>query len=175
MPQQPEQGNNYTKKIGSTMTLLAWVIFLGILTLLFSGFIEQQNNPNSDVKSQVSNGVIEVILEQNRAGHYIANAKINTIPVDVIIDTGASEVSIPAGIAEKMGLIRGPAMEVITANGTIQVYITKIDTMEIGEITLHNIRANINPYVTDDFVLLGMSFLEKLEFTQSQGIMRLRQ
>jgi aspartyl protease family protein len=175
MSQQSDQQNNFSKKIGTTMTLIAWLIFLGMLTLIFGDFLEKQDNPNYEVRSFINEGMTEVILEQNRAGHYVARAKINSNPVNVIIDTGASDVSVPATIAEKSGLIPGPAMEVITANGTIQVSITIIDSVELGQITLHNVRASINPYMKDDFVLLGMSFLEKLEFTQSQGTMILRQ
>jgi aspartyl protease family protein len=65
-------------------------------------------------------------------------------------------------------------MEVSTANGTIPVYITKIDSIQLGQIKFYNIRANINPYMDENYVLLGMSFLENLEITQSRGKMVLR-
>ena len=157
------------------MTLLAWLLFLGLLTLLFNNFLGRQDNPNDNVTSTVTDSVTEVLLEQNRAGHYVAKAAINKVPVNIIIDTGASDVSVPSEIAEKTGLIRGPSMEVTTANGTISVYFTVIDSIELGHINLRNVRANINPHMGNDFVLLGMSFLQHLEFTHSQGKMVLRQ
>jgi aspartyl protease family protein len=174
MSQDPDQHIKFSKKIGSTMTLLSWIGFLGVLTLLFGNLLDQQENPNKEITSITNGGVIEVILDQNKFGHYVATANFNNIPVDLIIDTGATDVSVPENIAEKIGLKRGSPMEVMTANGTISVFMTKIDTIELGKITLHNVRANINPHIQDDFVLLGMSFLENLDITQSQGKMVLR-
>jgi aspartyl protease family protein len=175
MKQDFETTEKYSKRIGGTMTLLAWFLFLGVLTVLFGNFLERESNPNRDVTGTENGGAIEVILEQNRAGHYVANARINDVPVAVMIDTGASNVSVPADLAEKTGLVRGPAMEVTTANGTIRVYMTVIDRIELGRITLNNVRASINPHMNNEFVLLGMSFLEKLEFSQSRGNLTLRQ
>ena len=175
MSQNSDQQNHLPKKIGNTMIVIAWIIFLGILTLLFSKYLNHQDNPNYNVVSQTSAGISEVTLEQNRGGHYVATARFNNNPVNVIIDTGATDVSVPAEIADRIGLQRGPVMEVITANGTIPVYITIIDSIELGQIVLSNVRASINPYMDNDFVLLGMSFLKQLEFTQSNGRLIIRQ
>jgi len=174
MPQDHEQQIHLSKKFGSTMTLLAWLVFLGLLTLLFGNFLDRQDNPNNEVISLDNNGIIEVTLNQNRSGHYVAVAKFNNTPVNIIIDTGATDVSVPQAIADKIGLKRGAVMEVSTANGTIPVYITKIDSIQLGQIKFYNIRANINPYMDENYVLLGMSFLENLEITQSRGKMVLR-
>ncbi len=157
------------------MTLVAWLLFLAILTSLFSGYLDKEINPNADVISRSGAGGTEIILSQNRAGHYIATALFNNSPVDVMIDTGATDVSVPAAIADRIGLNRGPVMHVSTANGTIPVYATLIDTIQLGDIVLHNIRASINPYMDEQFVLLGMSFLKRTEFTQKQGQLILRQ
>ncbi|MGK0298467.1 MAG: aspartyl protease family protein [Gammaproteobacteria bacterium] len=174
MPQDPEQQTHISKKIGSTMTLLAWLVFLGLLTLLFGNILDRQENPNNEVISLDDNGSIEVTLIQNRSGHYVAVAKFNNTPVNIIIDTGATDVSVPEAIADKIGLRRGAVMEVSTANGTIPVYATKIDSIQLGQITSYNIRANINPHMEENYVLLGMSFLENMEITQSRGKMVLR-
>jgi len=45
----------------------------------------------------------------------------------------------------------------------------------MGSIKLVNVRASINPYVTGDDVLLGMSFLKYLEFTQKGTQLTIRQ
>ena len=158
------------------MTVLAWLLFLGLLTLLFGDFLDRQVNPNEEVGSRAApGGGVEVVLEQNRAGHYVATARINGVPVDVMVDTGASHVSVPAGIAEQAGLERGAAMAVSTANGVIPVYATWIERIQLGDLALRDVRASINPHMDEDFVLLGMSFLKELEFTQRRGQLILRQ
>lgn len=157
------------------MTLLAWVLFLGLLTLLFGDLLDRQLNPNQEVMSRAVPGGVEVVLDRNRAGHYVATARINGVPVEVIVDTGASHVSVPARIAERTGLEPGAAMAVSTANGTVPVYATWIDRIQLGELSLSGVRASINPHMDEDFVLLGMSFLKDLEFTQRRDQLILRQ
>ena len=159
----------YSHKLGSMMTLLAWLLLLALMTLLFSGYLEREENPNAQIASVTGITGTEIILHQNRRGHYVATALFNDIPVDIMIDTGATEVSVPEAIAEELGLVRGTIMEVNTANGTIPVHATVIATIKLGALVLHNVRANINPYMDEQFVLLGMSFLKRIEFTQKQG------
>ncbi|MFZ9035133.1 MAG: retropepsin-like aspartic protease family protein [Francisellaceae bacterium] len=94
---------------------------------------------------------------------YMSYGKINGIDVKFIIDTGASSVSIPKDVADKIGLRKGQAYRAMTANGEITVYYTRLDSLSIGAITLNDINASINPSSTDDYVLLGMSALKRLK------------
>lgn len=175
MTQPSEEENKYPQKVGHYMVILAWIAFLGLLTLLFSDFLDRQFNPNQEILSRTSSGNVEIVLNQNQIGHYVASAEINDVPVDVMLDTGASSVSIPEHLAAKMQLNYGAQMIVSTANGNIPVYSTKLDKVRLGDIVLHDVRADINPYMQDDFVLLGMSFLKQLEFTQRSKQLILRQ
>ena len=175
MTQPPEEENKYPQKLGTKMVVLAWVVFLGLLTLLFGGFLDRQFNPNREVSSRKSSGDVEIVLEQNQRGHYVASALINHVGVDVMLDTGASSVSIPEHLAAGMQLQYGPEMMVATANGDIPVYATRLKEVRLGDIVLHDVRADINPYMEDDYVLLGMSFLRQLEFTQRGKQLILRQ
>jgi len=174
-PGADNSGNSAPGKIGSAMTLFAWILFLGLLTKLFSSYLDRQNNPNREVFSQYGMEGIEVVLLQNRTGHYVATARINGMPVNIMVDTGASHVSIPERIADRMGLVRGPAIQAQTANGIITVYATVLDSVELGQLALHDIRASINPHMDSDFILLGMSFLKQVEFTQKQNQLILKQ
>ena len=148
------------------MTYLAWLLFLALLTFFFNNYLEQQNNPNQKVSSKFGNNVTEVRLIQNRYGHYIVNGQINHLPVTFLLDTGATLISIPSQIAQKLQLKKGYPVQSKTANGNITVYSTRLDSVSIGAIELNNIRATINPYMTGDEILLGMSFMKHLEMTQ---------
>jgi aspartyl protease family protein len=39
---------------------------------------------------------------------------------------------------------------------------------------LQRVRASINPYMPDEVVLLGMSFMKHLDMTQRDGVLTLR-
>jgi aspartyl protease family protein len=108
----------------------------------------------------------EITLQRNRWGHYVTSGKINGQVVTFMLDTGASDVSVPERLANELGLRRGMEQQYNTANGVITGYRTTIDRISIGDIELHNVRASINPKDTDLDILLGMSFLNQLEYTQ---------
>lgn len=175
MSEQPIDEKGVHRTLGGWMIALAWLIVLGLFTLFFSGVLEKQRNPNQDVVSRSGNGVKEVVLQQNRQGHYLATGSINGKKVNFLLDTGATAVSVPAHLARRLQLQYGPSRQVMTANGTISVYATRLDEVALGNITLNNIRANINPHVSGDDILLGMSFLRQLEFTQRDGQLILKQ
>ncbi len=158
---------------GKWLTVLFWLFLMGSLTLFFNGFIQQRDNPNHALlELETASG--EVVLERNRAGHYLAPGLINGQPVNFLLDTGATHVSVPAGIAEELGLTKGRRSQVSTANGVISVYQTELNTVQLGGIQLQQVRASINPYMPDEVVLLGMSFMKHLDMTQRDGVLTLK-
>jgi len=155
-----------TSKIGQGMIYIAWILLLVLLTVAFNNYLEQQNNPNQAVSTEWNNNSAEVRLKQNRYGHYVVNGQINHQAVTFLLDTGATLISIPEHIATTLQLERGYPSQSRTANGTITVYGTRLNSVRIGSIELKDIRASINPYMTGDEILLGMSFMRHLEMTQ---------
>ncbi len=150
------------------MIYIAWLLFLALLTFGFNNYLEQQNNPNQVVTTNFDEYVSEVRLKQNRQGHYVANGQINHSPVTFMLDTGATLISIPEAIADRLKLKKGFPVQSRTANGNITVYSTRLDSVSIGAIELHNIRATINPYMQGKEILLGMSFMKHLEMVQKE-------
>jgi aspartyl protease family protein len=160
--------------MGRGMYTIAWLLAVGLLTLFFSDFEQRKVNPNQNPNSQSYNGITEVVLEQNRQGHYVTNGTINGKDVIFLVDTGATDVSIPQHIAEKLGLQKGQAVQMNTANGAVKGYQSWIEELSVGEIKLNDIDANINPGMNDNFILLGMSALKDLEFTQRDNRLTLK-
>lgn len=148
------------------MIYMAWILVLILLSYGFNHYLEQQNNPNQSLNTYAENNNTLIRLKQNRQGQYLVNGKINQQSVTFLLDTGATLVSIPASVAQHLNLIKGYALQSKTANGTIQVFSTLLDSVSIGDLKQHNIKAVINPYMKGDEVLLGMSFLKHLEMTQ---------
>jgi len=162
-------------KISKMMVSLAWLGFLAMLAIGFDRYLGQQSNPNErpDV-IYASDGSAEVTLKQNRQGHYIADGKLNDHWAMFVLDTGATNISIPAKVAEKMNLTQGHPERTRTANGDIVVYRVILDSVTLGSIELKNVAAHINPHMDGQAVLLGMSFLKHVEMTQKDKQLTLR-
>ncbi|NOZ54049.1 MAG: TIGR02281 family clan AA aspartic protease [Gammaproteobacteria bacterium] len=158
------------------MIVAMWVIVLWLLTMFFVKWAERDHNMNQRVESVVgADGVREIALLRNRNGHYVTSGAINSYPVVFMIDTGASDISIPYRVADKIGLKRGAQKIYRTANGPALNYSTQLAKVGIGDIELENVRASINPNVEGTDILLGMTFLKHLEFSQRGDTLTLRQ
>jgi|AntDeeMinimDraft_5_1070356.scaffolds.fasta_scaffold00117_9 aspartyl protease family protein len=153
--------------------VMFWVALLGVASIFFGSWQSHQQNPNQDLVSHKSSGVIEIELEANRQGHYVANGQINNKAVTFFLDTGATSVSVPESIAMQAGLEKEYRARSQTAAGTVDVWGTTIETLKLGEITLHNVSATINPATDMDVVLLGMSALGQVDFSQRSGTLTL--
>ncbi|GAB5380901.1 MAG: TIGR02281 family clan AA aspartic protease [Aliiglaciecola sp.] len=164
--EQNQPQSDSSKSMGRWMLLAFWIVGLVLLTSFFVGVLERQHNPNQNPISQVEGQSIEVKLKRNRMGHYVATGFINNQPVTFLLDTGATNVSVPAHLAGELGLVAGQRYTASTANGNVTVAQTTIDQLDLGGIQLNDVRASINPGMREDEVLLGMSVLKHLEFTQ---------
>ena len=155
-------------KIGKVFIWLAWLAAIAILYFIFQAMLNQQHNPNRSPDIYLSTqGQPEVHLQQNRQGHYVVDGTINETKVTFLLDTGATQVSIPAHIADKLNLTTYGSSYATTANGTVKVYQTKLDQLSIGNIFLYDVSANINPGMESNEILLGMSALKRVEFRQT--------
>ena len=170
MSQQPPG-----RRAGRVLLVLAWCAALFLATRFFGQWEARQQNPNIVVSSEQGEGFIEVKLASNSQGHFVASGQINGQPVDFMLDTGATDVSIPAEMAERLKLEKGFGVTLSTANGRTQGYRTRIDRLQLGDIVLRDVRALVVPGLDGKQVLLGMSALNQLEFTQRGGTMLLRQ
>ncbi|WP_232358738.1 retropepsin-like aspartic protease family protein [Paraneptunicella aestuarii] len=174
-PNSQQQAEVQQKSMGKWMMFFAWIAALIVLTTWFDDLLLERINPNTEPTSYSSQyGGIEVRLKRNAMGHYVTSGKINGQPVTFLLDTGATDVSIPAHLATQLGLSEGARLRTRTANGTITVRETHIDSINIGDIQLRNIEGNLNPGLHGDEILLGMSALKKLEFQQKDGWLILR-
>jgi len=164
-----------TRRLGKGMWVAMWLLVLGLLTLGFNSMLEKQRNPNASPESFTTGDVREVVLKRNRYGHYVANGSINGYQVEFLLDTGATAVAVPAATAQRLGLREGARAQFETANGTTYGYLTRLDHVGLGQIRIDDVRASINPTMEGESVLLGMTFLKHLEFTQRGDTLILRQ
>ena len=163
------------QRAGRVMLIIAWLLALALATWLFGNWQDGKRNPNQAPQSVHGDGFIEVRLASGQGGHYLLDGQINTQPVTFLLDTGATQVAIPLEIAERLGLEKAARIQVHTANGTAQGWRTAIHSLQLGDIQLQQVAAIIVPNMPGAQVLLGMSALKQLEFTQRDGSLVLRQ
>ncbi|HQS99526.1 MAG: aspartyl protease [Hydrogenophilales bacterium 16-64-46] len=162
---------NPHRSLGRGMGLLASLLLLGGLWLMFGRVIDARDNPNRHLVTAPGESLL---LKRGSHGHYIFPGEINGRPVTFLLDTGATLVSVPARLGEELNLQAGAYQNSITANGTVSTRATRIARLAFGPFVVNDVPASLNPGMQDDHVLLGMSVLKHLEFTQRGDILELR-
>jgi aspartyl protease family protein len=152
-------------------TILIAGVWLAVAAALFY-FINLQVNPNT--AGQLVASSAEVSLKRDLAGHYRAEAYINGIKIPAMVDTGATDVAISQSLADKLGLHSIHGVRTSTANGETVSYMTRLASVQLGGIVAHDVSASITPRLGDE-ILLGMSFLNRMDVRLYQGTMTIRQ
>ena len=143
--------------------LLAWLSLMGLLTLYF------HSRPQPSVTSSG-----ELLLRADQSGHYRLEGAINGQPVQLLLDTGATLITVPQRVAERLGLTAHGSSQVNTAAGFIRVGNGTIETLAMGPLTLYDLAIFINPAAEGDEVLVGMNALGRLELVQKERQLLLR-
>lgn len=117
----------------------------------------------------------KVVLTADGQGHFLTTGTINGTSVKFLVDTGATMVSLGASDARRIGLDAGKGQLGIinTANGQAMASRVQLDTVRVGDITLHNVDAMIHQNDMP-IALLGMSFLNRMEMQRDGSTMTLK-
>ncbi|QFT56395.1 TIGR02281 family clan AA aspartic protease [Microbulbifer sp. THAF38] len=118
----------------------------------------------------------EVRLMGDSRGHFNTDAWINGMRVPVMVDTGATTLAINYPTAQRLRLNLSGAkrIPVSTASGITSAYLINLSSVTIGGIKLHNVEATVHPDNFPQVVLLGNSFLGRLDMEQQRGVLILR-
>lgn len=114
----------------------------------------------------------ETTTRRARDGHFYFETVVNGGSVQMMFDTGASQISLRAEDAVKMGIGPGAltySRTVNTANGKTEVAPVVIATLTIGNITLRNVAAVVARPGNLSTSLLGQSFLSRLAGYKLEG------
>jgi len=114
-------------------------------------------------------------LYPDSSGHHFANGAINGASVRFLVDTGASMVSIGIADARRAGIHyrRGAPVRTQTASGPVAVWRVRLDNVRVGDITLHGVDGSVHENNLP-FVLLGMSFLNRMDMQRDGDRLVLR-
>lgn len=117
----------------------------------------------------------QAVLLSDGRGHFWANAELNGNRAKVLVDTGASFVSMSNATARQLGInfLQGQRGFTSTANGVVPVYRVTLASVRVGEITLNNVDASVHEGDSLPVILLGMSFLNRVEMQRDGDRMTL--
>ena len=90
-----------------------------------------------------------------------------------MVDTGATDVAISGKFAENLGIKSNQSIRTHTANGDTVAYMTRLKSIKLGSIEANDVAATIVPNLETD-ILLGMSFLNRMDVRLYQGEMTIR-
>lgn len=162
------------KQIGKSFAFIFWGLLLALFYWFFEDMLLQQINPNRSPESYQQGSEQVLVLKRNKFGHYVTSGFINGQPVVFMLDTGATKVAVPSQVADRVGLRAGSAMRVNTANGVATAYATRLGSLRMGAIELYDVSASIVPGMGGEQILLGMSVLKQVDFSQIGDELTLR-
>ena len=120
-------------------------------------------------------GTQSVVLTADPRGHFVAAGSINGVSVQFLVDTGASFISMSSSEAKRLGVNYAAGQRAFssTANGVVPTFRVKLDEVRIGDVTLNNVDGMVHAGDNLPIVLLGMSFLNRMEMQRDGDRMTL--
>ena len=118
-----------------------------------SGRLAGEANPDS------------VVVTRAGDGHFAVRASVDDVPLTMLIDTGASFVTLSQRDAERVGIDAAGLAYVVpiqTANGMMRAASITLDRLSVGTIEQRRVSALVAPSGALGQSLLGMSFLDGL-------------
>lgn len=127
------------------------------------------------VAAPSTGGRAQATLAADARGHFLTTGQINGQSVQFLVDTGASMISMNASEARRLGVnyLKGERGYASTANGPAAVYKVRLDSVRVGDISITDVEALVHDGNALPLVLLGMSFLNRVEMRRDGPTMTL--
>lgn len=119
----------------------------------------------------------EVKIWRDTNGAFNTVGSINGRMTDMMVDTGATIIAMSEVEAKRLGIqyrLKGKRSGVSTASGFAEAYALVLDKVQVGEIALQNVQAVVIKGNAPRRVLLGMSFLKRVEMSNQGDMLLLR-
>jgi aspartyl protease family protein len=115
-----------------------------------------------------------IVLVAGTGGHFMTAGQINGKAVQFMVDTGATSVAMGAQDAERTGINfrTGQPVMMSTANGNVQGYRIRLDSVRVGDVEVFGIDAVVTPQPMP-YMLLGNSFLTRFQMLRENDQMTL--
>lgn len=105
-----------------------------------------------------------LVYPADHVGHIVIDAVVNGVPIRMLVDTGASLVTLTSADARAAGIDPGALVfnrRASTANGIVRMAPVMLREIRLGQLSIGEVRAAVLEHL--DVSLLGMSFLGRLQ------------
>ncbi len=124
-------------------------------------------------------GYGRVEITPGPGGQYLADVEIEGLRIPMLVDTGATLISLTSEDADRLGVHPAPSdykVDIQTANGPAKAARINLGEVRLGTLTVRSVDTIVLPREVTGRSLLGMSFLKKLGgFEVASGTLVLRQ
>lgn len=127
--------------------------------------------------ARAETGGVAVRIYRNPQGMFKTVGSINGLPVGFLVDTGATAVAMNAAEARRLGIdfrVEGESTWVTTASAVTRAFSVTLARVKVGDIELHNIGAIVLDGPQPQDVLLGMTFLQRIDMNNQGDHLTLR-
>ncbi len=154
-------------------TLVLVVVWLGIIGA--GWYLAQSATAPPAVVDGCGEGASgrELRIPVARDGHFYLEGAVNGMPVRFLVDTGASYVTIDAGLARRARLSGGTPAMFNTAAGPVQGSIARSETVRGACLEVAGLSVAVSPGLGATG-LLGQNFLRQFETVQTRTELVLR-
>lgn len=113
-----------------------------------------------------------IVLTAGNGGHFFTLGQINGKSAQMVVDTGATAVSMGVSDAQRMGVDykSGRMVQMSTANGVIPGWVIKLSSVRVGDVSVHGVDAVVSAG-SMPYILLGNSFLTHFQMTRTNDQM----
>ncbi|HPW30005.1 MAG TPA: TIGR02281 family clan AA aspartic protease [Rhodoferax sp.] len=113
-----------------------------------------------------------IVLTAGSGGHFVTLGQINGKSAQMVIDTGATAVSMGVSDAQRLGIDyqSGQMVRMSTANGVVPGWVIKLSSVRVGNVSVHGVDAVVSSG-SMPYVLLGNSFLTHFQMNRSNDQM----
>lgn len=122
--------------------------------------------------NQRPEGVGALDLQRVAGGHYAVDGSINQIPINFMVDTGATITAVSSDFAKHAGVTDCEPYKAQTANGVVNGCLGTAREMTIGQFRLKNVKVSYSSGLGNTY-LLGMNVIGQFRMEQQGDVMRL--
>lgn len=118
-----------------------------------------------------------VTIAPDATGMYEVDGSINGFQVRFVVDTGATLISMNSEHAKRIGInykMDGVESTTETASGYAKSYLVRLDKVRVGDIELHDVPGSVQEGDFPTVILLGNSFLSKVNLSRDGRILQLK-
>ena len=123
--------------------------------------------------SVADGSVRSVLISRGVGGLFWAVGSVNGLPVDFVVDTGATSTTLSGDVAYRLG-VRScvPVGQVVTANGSTSFCRVNVSSLIVAGFNFFNVSVVVNPTM-QGASLFGNDLLKRFTVISRDGVMML--